>query len=92
LECGDRIRTWTTATTAIQAAFSSTPIVKFKTALEELYNKHELLICGTEKIDSILKLRLGDRLAVIGNQKYTQTIIARLCVNALLLASSSSKK
>ena len=72
--------------------FSSTPLVKFKTAFEELCNKHMLLRCGIEKIDSILKLMSGDRLAVIGNQKYTQTLISRLCVNALLSSSPSSKK
>jgi hypothetical protein len=71
--------------------FSSIPLVKFKTAFEELCKKHELLNCGIEEIDSILKLRLGDRLAIIGHQKYTQTIITRLCINALLLASPSSK-
>jgi hypothetical protein len=71
---------------------ASVPPIKFKTAFEELVNKHALLTCGIEKIDSLLKLTLGDRLAVIGNQKYTQTFITRLCVNALLLASPSSKK
>jgi hypothetical protein len=69
---------------------SSISPINFKTAFEELYNKHALLGCGIEKIDSILKLTSGDRLAVIGNQKYTQTLITRLCVNALLLASSPS--
>jgi hypothetical protein len=73
-----------------QQASSISPI-EFKTAFEELYNKHVLLRCGIEKIDSLLQLTLGDRLAVIGNQKYTQTLIARLCVNALLLASPFSK-
>jgi F0F1-type ATP synthase alpha subunit len=71
----------------LSASFQVSPI-KFKTALEELGNKHALLNCGIEKIDSILKLTLGDRLAIIGNQKYTQTLITRLYVNALL----SSKK
>ena len=68
--------------------------VKFRTAFEELCNKHVLLDCGIEKIDSILKLTLGDRLALIGNQKYTQMFVTKLCVNALLSSSSSrpSKK
>ena len=70
----------------------SIPLIKFKTAFEELCNNHELLTCGIEKIDSILKLTSDDRLAVIGNRNYTQALIARLCVNALLLASPSSKK
>jgi hypothetical protein len=68
--------------------------INFKTAFEELCNKHELLSSGTEKIDSILKLTAGDRLAVIGNKKHSQMFVIRLCVNALLSSSSpaSSKK
>jgi hypothetical protein len=71
------------------------PPIKIKTAFEELNNKHELLACGIEKIDSILNLTTGDRLAVIGDKKYSQMFLTRLCVNALLLSSSpssSSKK
>ena len=60
------------------------PPVNFKTAFEELCSEHELLTCGIEKIDSILKLTGGDRLALIGNKKYSQTLVTRLCVNALL--------
>jgi hypothetical protein len=71
---------------------SPTPSVKFKTAFEELRNKHELLTSGNEKIDSSLQLAPGDRLAVVGNQRYTEMLITRLCVNALLLSSPSSKK
>ena len=61
-------------------------------AFDELSSKHELLICGIEKIDSILKLTLGDRLAVIGTRKYTHILTTRLCVNALSSSSSSSSK
>ena len=60
------------------------PQINFKTAFEELCNKHELLSSGIEKIDSILKITGGDRLALIGNKKYSQTLVTRLCVNALL--------
>ncbi|MFL6371092.1 MAG: hypothetical protein ACJ72F_09725 [Nitrososphaeraceae archaeon] len=67
------------------------PQLKFKTAFEELCNKHALLTCGIEKIDSLLQLTSGDRLAIIGNRKYTQILIARLCINALLLLPSSKK-
>jgi F0F1-type ATP synthase beta subunit len=69
---------------------SSIPSIKFQTSFEELFNKHELLTTGIEKIDSSLQLVPGDRLSVVGNRKYSQTIITRLCVNALL--SSPSKK
>ena len=69
------------------ASISST---KFKTAFEELVNKLAVLNCGIEKIDSLLQLTSGDRLAIICNRKYSQILVTRLCVNALL--SSSSKK
>jgi hypothetical protein len=69
---------------------SSISSIKFKTAFEELDKKHGLLATRIEKIDSSLQLTPGDRLAVVGNRKYSQTIITRLCVNALL--SSPSKK
>jgi hypothetical protein len=68
------------------------PPVNFKTAFEELCIKHELLTCGIEKIDSILKLTGGDRLAVIGDKKYSQMFVTRLCVNALLSSPSPSSK
>ena len=71
---------------------SSISSIKFKTAFEELSKKHGLLDTGIEKIDSSLQLVPGDRLAVVGNRKYSQTIITRLCVNALLSSSSPSSK
>jgi hypothetical protein len=78
-----------------QEQLSTIPAIKIKTAFEELCNKLELLACGIEKIDSVLNLTAGDRLAVIGNKKYSQMFVTRLCVNALLLSSSpplTSKK
>ena len=39
-----------------------------------------------------MKLTLGDRLAVVGNRKYTQIFVTRVYVNALLLSLPSSKK
>jgi len=66
------------------------PEINFKTAFEELCSKHQLLTCGVEKIDSTLKLTRGNRLAVIGDKKYSQMFVTRLCVNALLSSSSSS--
>jgi hypothetical protein len=69
---------------------SSILSIKFKTAFDDICKGHELLTTGVEKIDSSLQLVPGDRLAVVGNRKYAQTVITRLCVNALL--SSPSKK
>ncbi len=53
------------------------PPIKIKTAFEELCNKHELLTSGIEKIDSMLNLTAGDRLAVTGNKKYSQMFVTR---------------
>jgi len=75
-----------------QEQLSTIPAINFKTAFEELCNKRELLTCGVEKIDSILKLTGGDRLAVIGDKKYSQMFVTRLCVNALLSSQSPSSK
>jgi len=41
------------------------------TAFAELNKKHELLATGIKKIDSSLELTPGDRLAVVGNRKYS---------------------
>ena len=76
----------------LQLATTIPPPIKFKTAFQELINKHTLLNCGIEKIDSLLNLTLGDRLAIIRNRKYTQMLVTRLCVNALLFSSSQSSK
>ena len=57
------------------AAFTNTTTGKYQNYLR--CSEHELLTCGIEKIDSILKLTSGDRLAIIGNQKYTQMLIAK---------------
>jgi F0F1-type ATP synthase beta subunit len=68
---------------------SSISPIKFKTAFEELNKKHGLLVTGIKKIDSLLQLTPGGRLAIVGNRKYSQILVTRLCVNALL---SPSKK
>jgi hypothetical protein len=59
---------------------SSIASIKFKTAFEELNKKHGLLDTGIEKIDSSLQLTPGDRLAVVGNRKYSQILVTRLCI------------
>ena len=53
------------------------PAINFKTAFEELCIKHGLLTSGIEKIDSMLNLTAGDRLAVTGNKKYSQMLVTR---------------
>jgi hypothetical protein len=57
--------------------FSSIPVVKFKTAFEEPFNKHELK-SGIEKKASMLQLAPSDRLTLIGNRRYTQIPILKL--------------
>jgi hypothetical protein len=76
----------------LQLATTIPPPIKFKTAFEELVNRHAFLNSGIQKIDSLLNLTLGDRLVVTGNRKYTQMLVTRLCVNALLFSSSQSSK
>ena len=56
---------------------SSISSIKFKTAFEELNKKHGLLTTGIEKIDSLLQLVPGDRLAVVGSRKYSQILVTR---------------
>jgi F0F1-type ATP synthase beta subunit len=48
-----------------------------KTAFEELNKKHGLLATGIEKIDSLLQLVPGDRVAVVGSRKYSQILVTR---------------
>jgi hypothetical protein len=60
------------------------PSIEFKTAFEEFDNKHLLLTCGIEKLDSILNLTIGDRLYIIGKRKYTQILVTRMCVRKQL--------
>jgi ribosomal protein S27AE len=60
---------------------SSLLLPKFQTAYEQISSR---LTFDIEKIDSILSLTAGERLCIIGENYYTHTLIARLCVRALM--------
>jgi Rad51 len=60
---------------------SSSLLPKFQTAYEQISDR---LTFDIEKIDSILSLTAGEGLCIIGEKCYTHTLIARLCVRALM--------
>jgi hypothetical protein len=66
---------------------SSSFIPRFQTAYEEYKNNNSSIQFGfgIHKIDSFLNLNSGEILCIIGEQKYTQLWVARLCVNALMM-------
>jgi len=59
------------------------PLPKFRTAYELNY-KTDALSCGIEKLDNLVNFSSGDRVCIIGNKKYTNMIVTRLCVRALV--------
>ena len=64
---------------------SSLFIPRFQTAYEEYNNNSYQFGFGINKIDSFLNLNIGESLCIIGEQKYTQLLVARLCVKALTI-------
>jgi hypothetical protein len=60
---------------------SSSLLPKFQTAYEQISDR---LTFDIEKIDSILSLTAGEGLCIIGEKYHTHTLIARLCVRALM--------
>jgi hypothetical protein len=71
----------------IQPSQSSSFIPRFQAAYEEYDNNSSIIEFGFDihKIDSFLNLKGGEILCIIGEQKYTQLFVARLCVNALMM-------
>jgi hypothetical protein len=65
---------------------SSSFIPRFQTAYEK-YNNSSSIQFGFDihKIDSALNLSSREILCIIGEQKYTQLLVARLCVNPLMM-------
>jgi hypothetical protein len=72
---------------------SSLFIPRFQTAHKE-YNNNSSIQFGFDihKIDSALNLNGGEILCIIGEQKYTQLLVARLCVNSLMMQSRRRKR
>jgi hypothetical protein len=73
---------------------SSSFIPRFQTAYEEYKNNSNSIQFGFDihKIDSALNLNGGESLCIIGEQKYIQLLVARLCVNALMMMQSKRRK
>ena len=72
-------------------SLSSSFIPRFQTAYEE-YNNNNRFGFDIYKIDSFLNLNTGESLCIIGEQKYTQLLLARLCVNTLMMWSKRRKR
>jgi hypothetical protein len=71
---------------------SSSFIPRFQTAYEEYNNNGYQFGFDIHKVDSFLNLNSGEILCIIGEQKYTQLLVARLCVNALMMQSKRRKR
>jgi hypothetical protein len=71
---------------------SSSFIPRFQTAYKEYNNNSYQFGFDIHKIDSFLNLNTGEILGIIGEQKYAQLLVARLCVNALMMMQSKRRK
>jgi DNA-directed RNA polymerase subunit RPC12/RpoP len=58
--------------------------VDFSTAYRQIEDSSIKLAFDIEKIDSLLNLNADGSLCLIGEQRYTQLLIDRLCVHSLL--------
>ncbi len=58
-------------------------LLKFRTAYELNY-KGDTLDFGIEKLDYLVNFSNDDRVCVVGNKKYTNMIVTRLCIRALM--------
>jgi hypothetical protein len=72
---------------------SSLFIPRFQTAHEQYNNNSSSIQFGfdIDNIDSALNLNDGEILCIIGEQKYTQLLVARICVNALMMQQRRKK-
>jgi DNA-directed RNA polymerase subunit RPC12/RpoP len=58
--------------------------VEFRTAFHQIEDSSVKFAFDIEKIDSLLNLNAYESLCIIGEQKYIQILINRLCVHSLL--------
>jgi hypothetical protein len=58
--------------------------VEFKTAYSQIQDLDIRFAFDIEKIDSLLDLEATGTLCIVGEQKYTQILIDRLCVHSML--------
>jgi len=71
---------------------SSPFIPRFQTAYQEYKDNSYQFGFDIYKIDSFLNLKTGESLCIIGEQKDTQLLVARLCVNALMIQSRRRRR
>jgi hypothetical protein len=68
-------------------------IPRFQTAYEQYSSgSSSQFRFDIHKIDSFLNLNTGESLCIIGEQKYTQILLARLCVNTMIMQSRRKRK
>jgi hypothetical protein len=60
------------------------PLPKFGTAYEINKNNIDRLGFDIKKLDNLVDFSNGDRGCIVGNKKYTNMVITRLCVRALI--------
>lgn len=60
------------------------PLPKFRTAYEINKNNIDRLGFDIKKLDNLVDFSNGDRGCIVGNKKYTNMVITRLCVRALI--------
>jgi predicted RNA-binding Zn-ribbon protein involved in translation (DUF1610 family) len=58
--------------------------VEFQTAYKQIQDLSIRFAFDIEKIDSLLDLQANGTLCIVGEQKYTHTLIDRLCVHSML--------
>jgi hypothetical protein len=72
-------------TVSIQAVVTNAPkSVEFRTAFHQLEDNGVKFAFDIGKIDSLLNLNAHGSICIIGEQKYSQILINRLCVYSLL--------
>lgn len=62
---------------------------KFQTAYYDIENRKRRITLDIEEIDSSITLTTEDCVGIIGEARYANTILIRLCVRALILKSQS---
>jgi hypothetical protein len=73
---------------------STTSLPKFHTAFADIENRITIkkLTFDIEKVDSSISLTAADCLCIVGERKYTNAILVRLCVRALISKRQSRFK
>jgi hypothetical protein len=77
----------------LSSSSSEQLLLKFQTAYSDIEDRRKrILTFDIEKIDSSISLTTADCLCILGERKYTNAILIRLCVRASLLSPISKKE